>query len=143
MNAHTKTLLLLAAGMVAFISPPAYAEYSPWIKIQKIESYGRVLKRKKLIPVKVECKRGPGRRYWRNTLMRLKLATRPPYRITGWQVTIRKVYNSGQGESRSVRSAYHSRVIVPPGKSGISAACGIVYDTPGRKRIFKRRRRLF
>ncbi len=137
----TSTLSLTLSSML-FSAVPAMAEYSPWMKISKIESYGRVLAKRKLIPVKIQCKRGPGRVYWRNTLLRLKLAPTTRKRITGWEVSITQAYEGGRGMSRQAKSDYHHRLIVPPGSSGISALCGIIHYTKSKVRA-RRSRRLF
>ncbi len=140
----SKTLkILLSITLFAlFQTTSAKAEYSPWMKIDKIESYGKTLKRRKLVPDRIQCKRGPGRVYWRNTLMRLKLVPASSRKITGWKVSISQAYEGGRGMSRQAKAYYHHMVIVPPGSSGISAHCGIIHYTKGKIR-FRKRRLLF
>jgi len=138
-----KTIILITsltlAGML--FATPAMAEYSPWMKIRKIESYGKVLAKRKLVPTKIECKRGPGRVYWRNTLLRLKLVSVSKVRITGWKVSITQAYEGGRNRMSYYRRYFDNWMIVPPGPSGISAHCGIVYHTKNNKKFSTKKRR--
>ena len=137
---HAKSIISLLSFTLAslLITNLANAEYSPWMKISKIESYGKLLAKRKLIPNKIECKRGPGRVYWRNTLLRLKLVPASKRRITGWEVLISQAYEGGRGMSSQAKNYYHSRMVVPPGSSGISAHCGIIHYTKNKVRARRR-----
>jgi len=69
---------------------------------------------------------------------------RAPYKITAWKIIFQRAYSDNAGNPRTVKNVFQSRSIVRAGSSGISADCGILYNTPGKKRFsLKKRRRLF
>ncbi len=122
-----RNTLVLGILFACFSPHPLLAKDSGWMKISKIESYGRYLKRNKLIPYDIKCKRPNTAGGWYSGLFKVRTRQQTPSNIRGWRMAASKASNSGIASQLGGYYSGQSRSIVRPGKSGVGIICEIFH----------------